>query len=214
MTEDTLYYSHVRKDILAHVPQGVRRVLSVGCGRGCTEAELVARGIEVTGIELNPEAAKLAALAGIKVICGDASENSAALAASQPFDCLIYADVLEHIQEAESVLREHIKYLAPGSTVIVSVPNFRHYSVFSQLFFAGHVRYTDAGIFDRTHVRMTTRRMIEEWFAGAGLSVKDVDYRINRRRDRCLSTLSFGLLREFVAVQVIIVGCRNGASPG
>ncbi len=213
MTEETQYYSHVRDDILSHVPKGVRRVLSVGCGRGCTEAELVARGVEVTGVELNPDAAKVASQAGINVICGDASENSAALAAGPPFDCLIYADVLEHIQDPESVLKDHLKFLVPGSIVIVSVPNFRHYSVFSQLFLKGHIRYTDAGILDRTHVRMTTRRMIEEWFAGVGLAVTKIEYRIYRRRDRLLSMLSFGWLREFLASQVIIVGQGHGKSP-
>ena len=213
MTEKTQYYSHVRRDILAHVPKGVHRVLSIGCGSGCTEAELVARGDEVTGVELNPDAAKIAAQAGIKVICGDASENSAALAAGPQFDCIIYADVLEHIQDPESVLQEHIRFLAPGGIVIVSVPNFRHYSVFSQLFLGGHIRYTDAGIFDRTHVRITTRRMIEEWFAGVGLAVNEVEYIIYRRRDQLFSRIVFGLFREFLASQVIIVGHRKGASP-
>lgn len=213
MTEKTEYYSHVRQDILAHVPKRVRRVLSIGCGSGRTEAELVARGVDVTGVELNPDAAKIASQAGIKVICGDASENSAALAAGPPFDCIIYADVLEHIQDPESVLREHVKFLAPGSTVIVSVPNFRHYSVFSQLFLSGHIRYTDAGIFDRTHVRITTRRMIEQWFAEVGLTVTEVEYVIYRRRDRLISILSLGLLREFLASQVIVVAHGKGISP-
>ncbi len=206
MNDQTAYYAHVRQDVLASVPQGVRRVLSIGCGEGRTEAELVARGVEVTGIELNPEAAKAASQKGIKVICGDATASSAQLANCPPFDCLIYADVLEHIQDPESVLREHIKFLAPGGVVIVSVPNFRHHSVFRQLFLKGHIRYRDAGIFDRTHVRITTRRMVEEWFAAVGLTTTKASFLINRRRDHFLSWITFGLFREFLFPQVIVIG--------
>lgn len=209
MNDNSNYYTHVREDVLAHVPQEARRVLSVGCGEGRTEAQLIARGVEVTGIELNPEAAKAASLAGIKIICGDATACSAQLAGGPPFDCLIYADVLEHIQDPESVLREHVKFLAPGGTVIVSVPNFRHHFVFRQLFLAGHVRYRDAGLFDRTHVRITTRRMVEEWFATVGLTTTKIDFALNRRRDRYLSWVTFGLFREFLYPQVIVIGIRR-----
>jgi len=204
------YYSHVRHDVLAHVPQGVRRVLSIGCGAGCTEAHLVARGIDVTGVELDAEAGKAAALAGVNVIHGDAGDAKLS-AGGHPFDCLIYADVLEHLPDPESVIRDHVQLLAPDAAIIISIPNFRHYSVFSELFLSGHVRYRDAGILDRTHVRITTRRMVQEWFDGIGLATVRIDYRIHRRRDRLLSLLSFGFLREFLAYQVIVVGQLDGS---
>ena len=209
---DLDYYKHIRYDVLAHVPKGIRRALTIGCGEGHTEAQLVSSGVEVFGVELNPEAAKAAAGNGIKILCGDALKTEIA-PGEIPFDCLIYADVLEHMADPETVLRGHVKLLAPGGVVVVSVPNFRHYSVLSQLFWSGHIRYTEAGILDRTHLRITTRRLIEEWFAGAGLTVTEIDYRIPRRRDRLISTLSFGLLREFLASQVIIVGRGGSASP-
>ena len=167
----------------------------------------MARGIEVTGVELDPDAAKSAALAGINVICGDA--RAATLSGTHLFDCLIYADVLEHLPDPESIIRDHVHLLTPNAAVIVSVPNFRHYSVLSQLFFSGHVKYRDAGIFDRTHLRITTRRMVQEWFDGVQLSTTLIDYRIHRRRDRLLSLLSLGMFREFLALQVIVVGQRS-----
>jgi 16S rRNA A1518/A1519 N6-dimethyltransferase RsmA/KsgA/DIM1 with predicted DNA glycosylase/AP lyase activity len=55
--KNRMYYGHFRGSILEHVPTEARRVLSVGCGEGVTEAELVKRGAEVVGIELNNEAA-------------------------------------------------------------------------------------------------------------------------------------------------------------
>jgi 2-polyprenyl-3-methyl-5-hydroxy-6-metoxy-1,4-benzoquinol methylase len=208
MSEKSNYYSHVRHDVLAHIPPNVKRVLSIGCGEGQTEAQLVARGVKVTAVELNPVAAKVAAAAGIEVICGDASSSTLS-SSGVLFDCLIYSDVLEHIVDPESVLREHVPLLAPEGIVIVSVPNFRNYSVFWQLFLAGHIHYRDSGIFDRTHVRLTTRRLIQEWFSNVGLQTKEIDYRVGRTRDRLFSMASLGLMREFLAQQVILVGARK-----
>jgi 2-polyprenyl-3-methyl-5-hydroxy-6-metoxy-1,4-benzoquinol methylase len=206
---DVEYYKHVRYDVLAHVPETAKRVLSIGCGEGWTEKQLVERGISVTAVELNPDAARLAAQAGIHVICGDAHETDLASAGGL-FDCLIYADVLEHIIDPESVLRRHVALLADNATVIVSVPNFRYCDVFWHLFVLGHVRYGDSGLFDRTHLRITTRRMVEEWFTSVGVAVKKIDLRVARFRDRLLTLLTLGLFREFFAYQVIVVGKVSG----
>lgn len=202
------YFTHLRTDVLAMIPAGARSFLSVGCGSGRTEAELVGRGCRVTGIELDAGAAAAARERGLEMLDGDASEIDAQLAGRR-FDCLIYADVLEHIADPVAVLRRHVALLAPGGCAVVSVPNFRHYSVFRDLFLRGHVRYADAGIFDRTHLRVTTRRMVEEWFAEVGLVADAADYRIWRRRDAYISGALLGLFREFIAGQVILRGVRR-----
>ena len=203
------YFAHCRRDILAEVPAGCRNVLSVGCGAGATERELVKAGARVVGIEPYPAAAAVARQRGIVVIEGDALATSERLL-DERFDCLVYADVLEHLTDPVAVLREHVKRLDVGGTVVVSVPNFRYHAVARDLFVRGHVRYTDAGIFDRTHVRITTRRMIEEWLGEVGLRPTRAVHKIAMRRERMLDRVSFGLFREFLARQVIVVAVREG----
>jgi SAM-dependent methyltransferase len=203
------YFAHCRRDILAEIPAGCRNALSVGCGAGATERELVKSGVRVVGIEPYPAAASVARQRGIVVLEGDALATSERLA-DERFDCLIYADVLEHLTDPVAVLREHVKRLDAGGTVVISVPNFRYHGVARDLFVRGHVRYTDAGIFDRTHVRITTRRMIEEWLDEVGLTPTKTSYRIAMRRERLLDRASFGLFREFLARQVIVVAVREG----
>src|SRR3546814_8973059 len=39
------------------------------------------------------------------------------------FDALIYADVLEHLDDPTTVLRAHMQQLAPDGVVLGSVPN-------------------------------------------------------------------------------------------
>lgn len=204
------YFGHCREDILAHVPPTCRHVLSVGCGGGLTEAKLVEAGATVVGIERDPTAVAAARSRGLSVIEGDAAGTFAALDGER-FDCLIYADVLEHLVDPVSVLNAHVPLLEPGGTVVISVPNFRYHAVARDLFLKGHVLYVDSGIFDRTHVRMTTRRMIEEWIGEVGLRRTRLDYRIAMRRERLLNRVSLGLGREFLARQVIVVATKEGA---
>jgi SAM-dependent methyltransferase len=199
-----LYYEHCRQDILALVPPGVHSVLSVGCAGGATEAELVRRGAVVVGVELDHEAAERARERGLIVIKGDASQVD--VSGYGPFDCILYADVLEHLPDPLTVLRRHMESLRPGGVVCVSVPNFRHYSVLWQLFIRGGVEYREAGILDKTHLRITTRRMVTDWFARSGLDPRDCRYVIAGRRNRLLSACLLGLGQEFLATQVCLVG--------
>jgi 2-polyprenyl-3-methyl-5-hydroxy-6-metoxy-1,4-benzoquinol methylase len=211
------YRSFCRTDLLVFVPDDVRTVLSVGCARGATEAALVKQGVTVVGIELDSVAAAIARQRGVTVLEGDASGFVPELNRWR-FDCLFYADILEHLPDPLAVLRRHADLLKPGGVVVVSVPNFRHFSVFVSLFVRGRVRYADAGILDKTHLRITTRKTVLDWFAHAGIETVLWRYNLSRRRDMLMSRCSLGLLNEFIAQQIIVVGKktlppvpRNGA---
>lgn len=201
------YFTHTRRDVLAMIPEEARDILSVGCGGDFTEAALILRGCRVVGLERDHDAAEQARRNRLEVIEGDATETARALQ-GRWFDCLIYADVLEHIMDPVSVLMSHIPHLRPGGCVVISVPNFRHYRVLRDLFLRGVIRYTDAGILDRTHVRLTTRRMVEDWFVEVGL-VRDRLHLVMGRRQHAFRIASLGLLREFLASQVILRGVRQ-----
>ena len=202
------YYEWLRKDAIAAVPSTAKRVLSVGCAAGKTEEVLIKKGIEVVGVELNPKAARIARQRGLTILEGDVSEIDVNMD-GESYDCIIYADILEHLPDPVSVLKRHIEYLKPGGTVYVSVPNFRHYSVLWELFVRGHVRYKGAGILDRTHVRITTGKMVQAWFESAGIDLVNLKYCIHRRRDKLVSACLCGLAKEFIATQIGLVGRKR-----
>jgi methionine biosynthesis protein MetW len=205
MEGEANYFEWLRGDVLAAVPASAQSILSIGCGGGVTEACLVRAGKKVVGVEMNPIAAANARSRGIEVIEDDVT-STIALLKDRKFDCIIYADVLEHLCDPESIMAEHISSLSPGGTVIVSIPNFRHWSVAWALLVRGEFRYKAAGIFDRTHLRITTRKAVEGWFRRFGLDIVRVRYGISGRRARLMSLLTANLLREFLATQVLIVG--------
>lgn len=204
---DETYFGHLRRDVLREIPAATSRVLSIGCGAGATEAELVHRGMRVVGIELDPVAAARARSRGVEVLTGDVHEVAEQLRGRR-FDCLLYADVLEHVADPEALLREHLRLLEPGGAVVVSVPNFRYLEVLWALAVRGEIRYRDAGILDRTHLRLTTRRMVARWLRDAGLERIRWTYQVARRRDRLADALSFHLATDLLAQQAIVLGIR------
>jgi 2-polyprenyl-3-methyl-5-hydroxy-6-metoxy-1,4-benzoquinol methylase len=204
-TQISSYYDVFRSDIIDIVPADAKRVLSVGCGAAQAEAELTKHGIKVVGVEIDPKAAEVARQRGIIILEGDASEIDVDVG-SEFYDCLIYADVLEHLPDPLIVLRRHVATLKPNGIVYVSIPNFRHYSIFWQLFVVGHIDYKDKGILDRTHLRITTRKMVCEWFEQVGIELVNYMYIMHRRRERVASACFLGLAKEFIANQIGLVG--------
>ena len=199
------YFNVFRKSIIDVVPPNAKYVLSVGCATGVTEAELIKRDIKVVGVEINPKAAEIARQRGLIVLEGDASKVDIGIE-NKLYDCLIYADVLEHLPNPQDVLKRHIGYLKPGGIVYVCIPNFRHWSVLWQLFIRGHIKYVNAGILDRTHLRITTRKMALEWFKEANIEIMSVKHIIHGRKNKLISNCLFGLIKEFIAEQISFVG--------
>lgn len=169
-------YANPRPEVTAVVPKEARRVLDVGCSVGAMGAALQERGHEVTGIEYVPELAEEARQRLRRVVEGDVE----AMARSGddpggPFDCICFADVLEHLRDPWSVVRWAEGLLAPSGVMVVSIPNIAHLETLWTLAVKRIWPYRPVGIFDRTHLRFFARRNIPELFAGTSLSVRRIE---------------------------------------
>lgn len=89
------------------------------------------------------------------------------------FDCIILADVLEHLEDPLSTLRRLRGYLSPKGIVVASIPNVRYYGVINMLV-EGRWKYEDSGILDRTHLRFFTRKEMESLFRDAGFEITGI----------------------------------------
>jgi 2-polyprenyl-3-methyl-5-hydroxy-6-metoxy-1,4-benzoquinol methylase len=168
-------YERARTEILVHVPATARRVLDLGCATGTTGAALKARqAAHVTGIELEPEYAQEARERLDDVITGDVAAPPDGLGT---FDTLIAADILEHLPDPWATLTAYTTHLEPHATVIVSLPNVGHWSVYAALA-SGRWPRKPEGIFDATHLRWFTRKDALELLTQAGLQ----PYTVVRRR--------------------------------
>jgi methionine biosynthesis protein MetW len=210
-------YENPRPEVAALVPQTARRILDIGCSSGALGAALKARQPgEVIGIERDPEYAREAARRLDRVIEGDVETLDLAAHAGGPFDCLIAADVLEHLRDPWTVLRAAAGLLAPGATAVVSLPNVRYWETLVTLLVRGTWPRRDQGIFDRDHLRWFTLSDARELLEQAGLQVTAVspryrlapdDWRTERQGRRFGRTP----LAPFFAFQYVIAAVTASA---
>ena len=157
------------------VPSG-SRVLDVGCGAGWTAKELRDKiGCEVIGVEPNETRAEVARSNGIEVHVGyleDLRIEDVGL-----FDIVLFGDVLEHLSDPHSVLCVAKKYLRPGGSVVITVPNVAHWTVRLELL-RGRFDYQALGIMDATHLRWFTEKTLRQLLENAG-------YRVDEWRVTC-----------------------------
>jgi len=161
------YPDAVRPDILRMIPADGLVIGSVGCGRGATEALLVAQGREVHGVDVAPEAIEQAMhrITSPRVV--DPGERAPFAPAS--LDGLILADVLEHLTGAGEALASFAAAVKPGGWIAISVPNMRNAEVIARFVISGDWPEETTGIFDRTHVQIMSRKRLERWCLAAGL---------------------------------------------
>ncbi len=72
--------------------------------------------------------------------------------------------------------------LAPGGSILVSVPNVTHGAVRLELL-SGKFRYRDSGLLDRGHLRFFDREGVDELIREAGLRA-ETTLRVMRRLDQ------------------------------
>jgi len=117
----------VRPDLAAivqWVPKGAR-VLDLGCGDGALLRELwKAREAPGYGVEIDDDSVLACVSNDVNVLQVDL-ESGLSLFADGSFDCVILSETLQTIHRIELLMREMLRV---GREVIVSFPNFGHWS--------------------------------------------------------------------------------------
>lgn len=202
------YYGHPRREMAVFVPESTRVMLDIGCGAGAFAAGLKEKGrqLEIWGVEMCPEAAKLAAEVMDEVLVGDFNTVLPDLPPGR-FDCIVLNDVLEHVEHPHEVLQRLKPLLADGGQVVASIPNVRHFFNVLNLVVHGRWDYTDEGILDRTHLRFFTRSSMKRMFQESGFQV-DSMHGINPTgslKFKLMNLLTFGRWADMKYLQFAVV---------
>jgi len=198
------YYNGIREDVIELVPGDAERVLDVGCAFGITGENLKKRGVkEVIGVELDKGAYREAQKRLDKVFLGDIQTLSLPFKENH-FDCIIYADILEHLINPWSVIRDHRRILRDSGSIVASIPNVRHYRVVKRLL-KGRWDYQERGVMDSTHLRFFTLASIKEMLNDAGYRIDKVVYKISASKTKkLLNNMLGGRLNEVLSEQFLV----------
>jgi len=115
--------TQIQHAIAALVPKG-SRVLDLGCGDGALLAHLQAtRGCSGYGVEIDDANVLACVKRGVNVIQLNLDQGLA-LFDDASFDVVLQIDTLQHLRNAEVMLRETVRV---GRVGIVAFPNFAHW---------------------------------------------------------------------------------------
>lgn len=210
------YFNNPRMDLIGLIPKNENnKILEIGSGSCDTLVEIKKLKIakEVIGVELmilsdsqqeNSEIDRLI-IGNIENIELDLPEDY--------FDVIICGDVLEHLIEPWSTLKKLHKHLKQDGVIIISVPNFREYHVLLKILIQANFKYSDHGVLDRTHLRFFCKKNIISLLTSAMFNPISI-YPIfklekEKRRKRIIDMLTFGLIRDFLTSQYIVVAKKN-----
>jgi methionine biosynthesis protein MetW len=113
----------IMEGIARLVPRG-SRVLDLGCGNGELMAYLQAeRGCSGYGVEIDDAKVQACLQRGVNVLQFNLEEGLS-MFGDDSFDVVLQIDTLQHLRNAETMLRETVRV---GKRGIVAFPNFAHW---------------------------------------------------------------------------------------
>jgi SAM-dependent methyltransferase len=161
---------------------GRQRIVDVGCGEG-TATHLVKRldpGNTVIGVDWSAMALTQARARGVLVVQGGIDQLPLADAS---VDVVIMSELIEHLVDTDAAAEEARRVLRPGGTLLLSTPNLAAWynrgliglgiqPVFSEVSLKGI--YGRPGREVVGHLRLFTRRALEEFLAARGFACERV----------------------------------------
>lgn len=149
--------------------------LDVGCWTGNLGKKLIEeKQCVVDGVDFNAEVLKKAKNRGYREVFNiNLNCNPEAIKKiNKKYDCIICADVLEHLADPEIILSLLMKKMKTEGVIISSIPNIGFLKQRVELLF-GKFEYNPAGgLMDKTHLRFFTAKSLRALYEKAGFRVE------------------------------------------
>ena len=159
------YWDYRDETIFKHVPKGTGALVEVGCGEGLLTEKAMKRfpDKDVSAIEPNPENVEICKSFGINVTEGSVYQLPFE---DDSIDCVLFIEVVEHLDDPELALKELSRIVKPGGRLIMLFPNDGAVKLARIILLKFKEAYYNAG-----HVRQWTPRAARDIFKRNGLSV-------------------------------------------
>lgn len=158
------------RTIAARIPEH-STVLDLGCGNGDLLAWLAKdKKVSGTGIEMNKEKAACCISRGLSVLQGDLNEEVDDYP-DNSFDYVILSQTLQQVYKPARLLHSLSRI---GRRVVVSFPNFSHFSIRLQLFLKGKAPVSEElpyHWYDTPNIRVITIRDFRQFTRDVGYNI-------------------------------------------
>jgi 2-polyprenyl-3-methyl-5-hydroxy-6-metoxy-1,4-benzoquinol methylase len=161
------FYERPENSAMHFVPSHVRTLLSIGCGSGAPEADLVRQGIKVTALPLDSVVGSMAAERDIEVIYSSLDEGLDIIR-DRKFDCVVLSHFLHLMPDPETLLKRCAELLRARGTMLLSGPNFAYLPILMGRYLRSS-RYEDLDSFDKSGVNVFTINQLKTWLRRANL---------------------------------------------
>lgn len=163
---------------------GKEKIIDVGCGHGGVCHHLIKKGFKVYGVEVNKDAIRSLKSKGFKVLRRDINLP---LKINKLFDVILLLDVLEHVFDPYSLLKEVRGITKPGGVIIVSVPLYFDIIDRLKVLFTGSVismdnlcygeeNYNKFRSYNYDHIRFFRPNEIIEMSLLLNLEIEKIEY--------------------------------------
>lgn len=205
------YYSNVRHDLLTLLPKDAKnlRILEIGAGYGATLSFLKKEGIasEVVGVDI-PENEGTLPFDNIDAFFYADAEKLDLSEYKGHFDCIIFADVLEHLVYPKELLEQMKSLLNEDGFILLSIPNVRHKKALYKIFIKGNFTYEEHGLFDYTHLRFFCKKDMKELVSGGGYTIEQMVSSLKTYNkpsgSKIFNAITFRIFEEFLSVQYLV----------
>ncbi len=215
--KDNSYFSTVRLDLISLLnKRSFENLLEIGAGSGAGLIYLLENGQakKVSGVDITKIENGFQEDSRIEKFWVGNIENEDFGIAENSYDCIICADVLEHLIDPWAAMKKIQKWLKPDGVFILSIPNIREISTLSKIFFKGRFEYRpEGGIMDKTHLRFFCREDVVELVGGADLQIISVLSNFQTKHQKSWRTyfnkFTFRVFEEFLTVQHFVIATKK-----
>lgn len=218
--KESTYFSNFREDIYTIIKQrgNFERALEIGCGNGSLLNRLKKENIIkfIVGVEpygtLEPESC-------FNEFYNDTIVNILPkICRLTKFDLIIFADVLEHLEDPWLILNTVCQEaLDSNGIVVISIPNFRNFLTLGKLILNNTFKYEAEGVLDKTHLRFFCKKDIEQMLINAGLEKRLVapsfKYKesvfFKRNRLKYINNITLNIFPFWLSDQILAVATKK-----
>ena len=201
------YYGNARIDLVDKIDfHDVRKVIDVGCGDGNTLKYIKSNYKNVTTTGIEPYAESLVN-DGVDNFYKSTIEDFLENKITENYDLIMCLDVLEHIWDYKKTLKKLTNHLNDSGSLLISVPNVSNFRVFYEIFLKHNFPKNKDGIFDETHCRWFTKKVLSNDLVELGF--KDIQFSFTGmetgKKLYFLNLITFGIFKKYLGFQIIAI---------